>query len=192
MKIFVYNNSTGEIEINEPEVLLLREFEALWDITRNKCKADPGGSKRLRAFRELKYIFLMIDWLSPYSQYDEQERHSEALQDAEITEAEWADSKFREACRKYRELQESSKALKFIKAAQGVVDKITDYFNDLDLNERDPVTQKPIYKTKDVMAEMQNASSVIDELKNLEVMYKKEIQAVNTSIRGDVEPGAFD
>ena len=39
---------------------------------------------------------------------------------------------------------------------------------------------------------MQNASKVVDELKNLEVMYKKEIQAVNSSIRGDAELGAFD
>ncbi len=73
-----------------------------------------------------------------------------------------------------------------------MVDKITDYFNDLDLSERDPVTQKPIYKTKDVITEMQNASKVVDELKNLEIMYKKEIQAVNSSIRGDAELGAFD
>ena len=47
-------------------------------------------------------------------------------------------------------------------------------------------------KTKDVISEMQNASSVIEELKNLEVMYKKEIQATDTTIRGDAELGAFD
>nr|DAE51901.1 MAG TPA: hypothetical protein [Bacteriophage sp.]DAW45128.1 MAG TPA: hypothetical protein [Bacteriophage sp.] len=192
MKVFVYNNASGELELNEPEILLVREFEGLWEKGRNKCKEDPTGTRRLRAFREFKYIFLMLDWLSPYSQFDEQERHQECLQDASITDEEWADPTFRAACRKYRELQESSKTLKFIKAAQGVVDKITDYFNDLDLSERDPVTQKPIYKTKDVIAEMQNASKVVDELKNLEVMYKKEIQAVNSSIRGDAELGAFD
>lgn len=192
MKVFVYNNASGELELNEPEILLVREFKGLWEKGRNKCKEDPTGTRRLRAFREFKYIFLMLDWLSPYSQFDEQERHQECLQDASITDEEWADPTFRAACRKYRELQESSKTLKFIKAAQGVVDKITDYFNDLDLSERDPATQKPIYKTKDVIAEMQNASKVVDELKNLEVMYKKEIQAVNSSIRGDAELGAFD
>lgn len=192
MKIFVYNNASGELELNEPEILLIKEFERLWEKGRNKCKEDPTGTRRLRAFREFKYIFLMLDWMSPYSQFDEQERHQECLLDASITEEEWADPTFRAACRKYRELQESSKTLKFIKAAQGVVDKITDYFNDLDLSERDPVTQKPIYKTKDVITEMQNASKVVDELKNLEIMYKKEIQAVNSSIRGDAELGAFD
>lgn len=29
MKIFVYNNATGELELNEPEVLLVREFNVL-------------------------------------------------------------------------------------------------------------------------------------------------------------------
>lgn len=192
MKMFVYNNASGEIELNEPEVLLIREFNALWNKDRNKCKEDPTGVKRLKAFREFKYIYLMLDWTSPYSQYEEQERHQECLADANISEKEWNDKDFRSACRKYREIQESSKTLKFIKAAQGVVDKITDYFNDLDLSERDPVTQKPIYKTKDVIAEMQNASSVIDELKNLEIMYKKEIESGDSNIRGDAELGLFD
>lgn len=192
MKIFVYNNATNELELNEPEVLLINEFKLLWDKDRNKCKEDTSGTKRLRAFREFTYIFLMIDWLSPYSQFDEQERHEASLLDANLSKEEWADPTFRGACRKYKDIQESSKALKFIKAAQGVVDKITDYFNDLNLDERDPQTHKPIYKTKDVISEMQNASSVIEELKNLEVMYKKEIQATDTTIRGDAELGAFD
>ena len=74
MKVFVYNNASGELELNEPEILLIKEFEGLWEKGRNKCKEDPTGVRRLRAFREFKYIFLMLDWLSPYSQFDEQER----------------------------------------------------------------------------------------------------------------------
>ena len=71
MKVFVYNNASGELELNEPEILLVREFEGLWEKGRNKCKEDPTGTRRLRAFREFKYIFLMLDWLSPYSQFDQ-------------------------------------------------------------------------------------------------------------------------
>jgi hypothetical protein len=61
-KMFVYNNQTGEVELNEPEVLLIKEFAALWEVERNKCKEDPTGIERKRAFREFKYIWLMIDW----------------------------------------------------------------------------------------------------------------------------------
>ena len=133
----------------------------------------------------------MLDWTSPYVDFDEQERHQECLKDAGLTEKEWNDPDFRAACRKYRELQNSSRALKLIKSAQGVVDKITDYFNNIDIEERDPVTGKPIFKTKDVMAELSNVSNVVEQLKTLEFLYKKE-QEQQSGLMGDVEGGFMD
>lgn len=191
MKFFLFDNSANEVTINEPEILLIREFAALWDLSRNKTKEDPKGSKRSRAYRELTYIWLMCDWASPYSDYTEQERHTEAMKDARLTEKEWTDPTFRAACRKYRELQSSSRSLKLIKAAEDVVDKITDYFKTLDLQERDPVSGKPIFKTKDVMAELSNVSDVVEQLKTLEVLYKRE-QEQDNGLMGNVEIGAFD
>lgn len=190
-KMFVYNNQTGEVELNEPEVLLIKEFAALWEVERNKCKEDPTGIERKRAFREFKYIWLMIDWQSFYADYTEQERHQEALKDAALTEQEWNDPNFRAACRKYKELQNSSRSLKLIKSAQSVVDKFTDYFDSIDLTERDEITGKPIWKTKDIMAEMQSVSKVIEELKTLEFMYKKE-QEAQSDTRGDIKEGFMD
>ena len=125
MKFFLFDNSTNSVVVNEPEVLLIKEFAALWNNDRNKTKGDPKGIKKTRAYRELTYIWLMLDWTSPYVDFDEQERHQECLKDAGLTEKEWNDPDFRAACRKYRELQNSSRALKLIKSAQGVVDKIT-------------------------------------------------------------------
>lgn len=191
MKFFLFDNSANDVQINTPEVLLIREFAALWEPSRNKTKEDPKGSKRTRAFREFTYIWLMCDWASPYSDYTEQERHEEAMKDAKLTEKEWTDPTFRAACRKYRELQNSSRSLKLIKAAQDVVDKITDYFEILDLQERDPVSGKPIFKTKDIMAELSNVSDVIEQLKTLEVLYKRE-QEQDNGLMGNVEIGAFD
>ena len=190
MKIFLFDNTTNEVIVNEPEVLLIKEFAALWEAKRNITKEDPKGLRRTRAYREFTYIWLMCDWSSPYSEYSESDRHQECLKDANITEQEWADADFRAACRKYRELQNSSRALKLIKAAQGMVDKITDYFDTLDLTLTDDVG-KPIYKTKDVMAEMQSVSKVVEELKTLEYMYKKE-QEAESDIRGDAEAGFMD
>lgn len=191
MKIFLFDNGLNEVVLNEPEVLLIREFAALWTNDRNITKEDPTGKLKTRAFREFKYIWLMIDWASPYSDYTEQERHQECLKDAELTDKEWADPKFRAACRKYRELQNSSRSLKLIKSAQGIVDKITDYFDSIDLTERDEVTGKPIFKTKDVMTEMQTVSKVVEELKTLEYMYKKE-QEAESDVRGGAEVGFMD
>ena len=191
MKFFLFDNVENSVVINEPEILLIREFAELWKNDRNKTKQDKTGIKKTRAYREFTYIWLMCEWNSPYSDYTKRERHEEALKDAGLTEQEWNDPLFRAACRKYRELQEASRSLKLIKAAQGVVDKITDYFNTLDIQERDPITGKPIFKTKDVMAELSNVSDVVEQLKTLEILYKKE-QEESNGLMGDVETGFMD
>lgn len=191
MKFFLFDNSNNSVIVNEPEILLVKEFAELWSNDRNKTTKDKTGSKKTRAYKELAYIWLMCDWSSPYSDYTEQERHKEALKDAGLTEKEWNDPTFRAACRKYRELQESSRALKLIKSAQSVVDKITDYFTLLDIHERDEVSGKPIYKTKDIMAELSNVAGVVEQLKTLELLYKKEQEAAS-GLMGDVEIGFAD
>jgi hypothetical protein len=43
MKFFLFDNANNSIVINEPEVLLIKEFAALWDNVRNKTKSDKTG-----------------------------------------------------------------------------------------------------------------------------------------------------
>ena len=61
MKFFVYDNVNEEIALNDESILLIKEFAALMDPARNKCKEDKTGIKRLKAFKEFKYIFLFFD-----------------------------------------------------------------------------------------------------------------------------------
>lgn len=188
IKIFDYNNVNGNVTLNTPEILLIREFAALMDKKRNKCKQDPKGELHLRAFREFTYIYLAIDWQSPYRDYESQDKHKEALKDGNITEEEWNDPIFRAACRKYRDLQESTRSIKLLHAAQDVVDKFIDYFHNVDPEERDEQTGKPIFKVKDIMAELTNLNKVNDELKNLEKQVKSDI-AEQSSLRGQAIDG---
>lgn len=185
--IFQYNNLNNKVELNIPEILLVREFAELIKPDRNVCKEDKTGLKGLRAFREFTYIYLAICWKSPYSDYAEQERHKEALNDSGITEEEFNNPEFRAACRKYRALQESTRSIKLLKAAQNTVDKFIDYFNNVDPEERDPLTGKPIFKVKDLIAEISNLSKVNDELNTLENMVKKELQEASIIRGGAVE-----
>lgn len=185
---FQYNNTINKLELNVPEILLVREFSELLKPERNKCKEDPSGIMGLRAFREFTYIWLAIDWKSPYSDYYEQDRHKEALQDSKITEEEFNNSEFRAACRKYRQLQEENRSIKLLHAAQNTTDKFIDYFNNVDPEERDPQTGKPIFKVKDLIAEVSNLSKVHDELKVLEGMVKADLSQT-TNIRGGAIEG---
>ena len=186
--IFVYDNVNNRINLNTPEILLVKEFAELIKPERNKCKEDPKGTYGLRAFREFTYIWLALDWKSMYSDYDEQERHKEALRDANLTEEEFNNPEFRAACRKYRELLESNRSLRLLKSAQNTADNLMDYFNDIvDFNMRKD-NGSPIYKTKDVIAEISNLSKVHEELKILESMVKKELNETS-SIRGGAVDG---
>ena len=186
--IFVYNNQLNSVELNTPEILLVKEFAELLEPERNKCKEDPKGTEGLRAFREFTYIWLAICWKSVYSEYDEQERHKEALKDANITEEEFNNPEFRAACRKFRQIQESSLSIKMLHAAQETVNKFIEYFNSVDPLERDEQTGKPVYKVKDIMTELSSLGKVHDELIDLESRVKKEL-AEKSTIRGGAVDG---
>jgi hypothetical protein len=121
-----------------------------------------------RAFKELTYIFLALDYKSIYSQYTEYERHEEALSDSGITEEMFNDPLFREACRKYRALQDSNKSIKLLNAARNAADQFVDYFETIiDLNERDQ-NGKPVFSAEKVMKEMAQLSKVHEQLVALE------------------------
>lgn len=187
LHIFQYNNVNGKVELEKPEILLISEFKALVQKSRNVCDADKTGEKCIRAFKEFTYIWLALDWQSLYAGYTEQERHEEALKDSGLTEEEFNDPLFRAACRKYRALQESNRTIRMLHAAQLTVDKFIDYFNNIDPEERDVQTGKPIFKVKDIMAEISNLSKVHEELKTLEAAVKKEMEEASQLRAGAVE-----
>jgi hypothetical protein len=162
--------------LNSADLALIDEFRTI--IKRDKDRAD----------REFTYIYLAIDWKSPYNGYSEQERHEAALQDAHITEEEFNDSSFRAACRKYRALQESNRYVRLLKSAELVTDKIIDYFNNVDLEERDEQTGKYVNKVADIQKAMENASKQIETLKMIESLVKKEI-AEQSQIRAGATEG---
>lgn len=186
MNVFTYDNGNNRLEINEPEILLIKEFKALSDRDKSKNKT--------RLWKELTYIYLAIDWKSLYNQYSEQERHQEALSDSGITETEFNDPLFREACRKYKALQDSNKSIKMLRAAMTAADQFIDYFTDIvDLNERD-VNGKPIFTAEKVMKEVGMLNKVHEELITLENRVKKELAEKSTLRAGaieDFDPGDF-
>lgn len=190
--IFLYNNITGSLELNLHEILLVKEFEELWDIDRNKCEEDTSGKKRLRAWREFTYIWLFADWKSPYQQYLEMEKHKAAMEDSKLTDEEWNDPTFRAAVRKYTEIKDSSRILCLIKTAFRTLEKMRVSLDNIDLDERDPVNNKPIWKAKDILDSIGSIATMKDKLKELELAYKKDQVESNSKLRGDVAPGFLD
>lgn len=176
LNVFDYNEREGRVILNSADLALIDEFKTL--IKRDKDRAS----------REFTYIYLAIDWKSPYNNYSEQERHQAALKDGHITEEEFNDPSFRAACRKYRALQESNRYVRLLKSAELVTDKITDFFNNVDVEERDEQTGKYMNKVADIQKAMENAAKQIETLKMIESLVKKEITE-QSSIRGGATEG---
>lgn len=191
MKFFVYDNVNETVNINEESILLIREFVALWDEKRNKTTSDKTGKKRTLAYKEIKFIYLFFDWSSPYFQYSEEDRHKEALRDSGLTDAEYNNVVFKAACRKYDELQNSSIEIRLLKAAMSAIDGQIHYLENVDLMERDPATGKPIFKSKDLIAEIKGCKDLITGLRDLEKQVKTGEEAEN-KLRGGAEIGVFD
>ena len=139
----------------------------------------------------LKYIYLFFDGESPYFVFPEQDRHNESLLDSGLTEQEFNDPIFRDACKKYDQLQNSSLEIRLLKAAMTAVESQIYYLEHVDLNERDPATGKPIFKSKDLIAEIKGCKDIITGLKDLELQVKKG-EVTENKLRGDVETGIFD
>ena len=47
MEFFVFDDVNNTLRINEYPILLIKEFKALWDKNRNKCKEDKYASKKI-------------------------------------------------------------------------------------------------------------------------------------------------
>ena len=188
MNVWDYNQKTGRAQLVTADLVLIDEFKKLLEPSRNKCKEDPSGLEHLRADREFTYMYLAIDWKSPYSGYSNQERHEAALKDGNITEDEWENPEFRAACRKYTTLQDSNRYVRLLQAAQEVTDKIIDYFQNIDLEERDEQTGKYVNKVSDVQKAMKEAADQIETLKQIEALVKKEVME-QSQIRGGAVEG---
>lgn len=108
-----------------------------------------------------------------------------------MTLEEFEDPIFREACRTYDEIQNSNLSIQMLKSAQNAVRAVIDQFNNTDLSERDPVSGKPIFKNKDVIAEIKGSKDLIVSLRELEVQVKRGLET-ESNVRGNTELGMFD
>lgn len=191
---FVYDNSTQSLNLDNANILLIPEFAALLETNRNKSKVDPEGKYKLRAFREFKYIYLAEHWQSPYADYLPADKYEAAKRDSEITEEEFNDSVFRAACRKFVALQESNPSLRLLQSAKTTVNRLVEYFDNIDPQERSETDGKPIYKAKDILAELATLPKVQESLSILESQVKKDLMgttSMRANVQEDFDPGDF-
>ena len=190
MQIFIFDNATNTLRIDDYGILLVKEFAKLWEPERNKCKEDKKGEQRIRAYKELTYIYLVLDFKSPYFKYLEKEKHEAALADSGLDEDDLKDETFLAAYRKYKEMQEEDPILSLIKTAYHTIYKMRVHLDSIDFSEVD-ADGKPIYKPKDVIGDLTSISKIRSELQALEELHKTN-QEAEAAVRGGVSLGMLD
>ena len=190
MNIFIFDGTTNSLKIDEYEILLVKEFADLWDKNRNKCKDDKNGDLRIKAFKEFTYIFLMLDYKSPYFKYAERDKHEAALVDSGLTEKDLQDPLFKAAYHKYDEIQNCDPFLELIRTAFKTLRKTRIFLDNIDYNNDVDSEGRPLYKPAHVIKDIVSIGKMRVQLQELEENYKSNL-AADSKIRGSAELG-FD
>jgi hypothetical protein len=132
MRLFEIDENL-QVELNKVWISLIPEFNYL--LKRDKgSEGDYRGEKKLKARRELTFIYFDLDFTSPIREWDEFERREEAMKYAGLTEAD-LDDKVMAAHETYNKLLlNSSRSLKTLRAVEKSLDQLDSYFESIDFN----------------------------------------------------------
>ena len=138
---------------------------------------------------ELAFVYFTTDHKSPFSVYEWEQRIIEVKNSIFGKKNNFKpSSKVLAACEKYDKLIETS-AVRLLRAARESVIKLEKYFRDIDLTMMDD-NGRAIFHAKDLINNLEKMGKVVDGLRNLEEIVKKEEQAANTN-RGGIEVNKY-
>lgn len=151
------------------------------DDTENKVKAQ----------KELAYVFHCVDPVSSFSDYKEEDLRKEKVKEAIFGEnSDWVEDAYvRQAMEAYEELN-LTEAQKLLKAAKKSSKSLREYFEEVDLTEEND-RGKLKWSAKDLINNLGKIGSVIEGIKDLEEQVEKEMMQEG-QIRGGVETNKFN
>lgn len=170
----------NKIEIN-PSTLTVKEFKALWLKDTTKTKEN--------AIKEFSYIYFLMDWHSVYQNMPEEDRHETLKEDLDLGETWEPDHLLKLAMAKYEELQQTP-TMKYAKSIRKAFWDMVTYFESVSYTERDNKGQ-PVYRIQDVTKAMADSGKLIDTVKKLEAIVKKE-QIESSRVRSGDELNPFE
>lgn len=109
-----------------------------------------------------------------------------------MTKKDLEDPIFLAAYRKYKELRDSDPIISIIDTAYKTLYKTKVFLDSIDFNNDVDMDGRPLYKPKDVMADIASIAKMRTQLKELEAMHKKDLETAGATVKGDVTPGLLD
>lgn len=171
-----------------PEAVLLKPFKAL--IARDKgSPGDSQGRRKLRALKELTYIFFYCDTFeSVYAKMDRDARHLELMEYLEFDKDPRKDPKFQEALEYYIQINKT-KFEELLESAYVGIDGVQRYFESFDIDEKDD-DDKPVFKVMDLINALGKLGSVVENVDKLMDQVRKQ-KLKSDQLRAGVEIDEF-
>ena len=179
---------TYEVELNKEWILLHPAFAAILKADKGS-PGDSEGRKKLKARKQLAYIYFMVDFRSPIYSYDDAKKKFEALRYVGLDDIEVESPMIDEALREYEAMQlEQARSIKTLQAAKKGMNALDDYMNNIDFDARDK-QGKLVNSPKEFVANLKELNKAYDEIDKFEKRVYKDLQENNATIRGTAELG---
>jgi hypothetical protein len=166
--IFTVKDNVPQIS---PEGLFVPEMRNIWDQFKDKTEAT----------KRLCYIYHMADPKSIYNKLSAEEKEKTIIKDF-IGDESWTPSALElAAIEKYEKLTEST-ALRYLRATQSAMDKLSKYITNIQVDENN---------MKDFALTLEKGEKLITSYQKLLDQIEKE-QAQGKRIRGNQRPNIFE
>ncbi len=175
------------------EFMAMDCVQELYRLAYNKGPGDHDGRKRIKATKEIVYVYYFCNYKSEFSNYPEADRDKESLKAAGLPEDHEVSMELMTLIGIYsHHVNNGNRVLNLLESARNVVDKLHKYFNGVKLEIEDSdkldVQEKKTIIAGKVMDNLDKIPRVIKNLDSMEERVRKE-QTHGTKIKGDAESG---
>jgi hypothetical protein len=179
LKLFLFKNN--QIILNNPTILLVKEFKELWDQDKTEEKDY--------AYKVFAFMFLMEDFRSPLKDFTENERLVKSLESSKLTDMDITKPTVKNAIKAYRDIINSKLTLKLIRGILHSAHQLCEFFDTINFREKVTEGQNKGKLQHDVTKYFNMLKQVrptLKELSELEDSLKKELETDDSekTIRG--------
>lgn len=175
----------GKVVFPNPETLLIYPFKNIWD-------RDESINKEV-AIQELTYIEFITSMLksNPYREYPTEKKDTILKKEIMLDENWQPDELVVEGIKKIEELQkEGSITYSYWMSNKVAIEKMIDFFNNFDIDERNFKSGMPIYKPKDITSAVADAEKTLTTLNALKSKVDEEVFEISKT-RSDKQISPF-
>lgn len=170
----------GKVVVPNEETLLVSPFKEIW-------ARDKSSSKGM-AIKEFTFIEFMTSMLksNPYREYSEAKKESKIRSDIFDEEDKWVpDDLIDRGMKKIIEFQtEGSITYSYWMSNKAAAEKMINFFNTFDMDERNPKTLNPVYKPKDITGAIGDARKTLETLNSLKSKVDEEVYETSRNKSG--------